>query len=81
MNSSRLSPCRAGKPVELDLAPHAAETQDHAAAREMVEPSRPARPPASGRATASTTTIRAQPHVLGAACHVGEELHDVGHIV
>ena len=63
--------------VELDLSGAAAETQDHAAAREMVE---------HGDLLGDPHRIvprqhhdhRAQPHMLRAAGHVGQELHHVG---
>ena len=63
--------------VELDLAGAAAQTQDHAAAREMVE-HRDLLGHAHRVVPRQHHHHRAQPHMPGAAGHVGEELHDVG---
>ena len=63
--------------VELDLTRTTAETQDHAPARKVVEHG-----DLFGRAHGIVPRQHhhhgAQPHVLGAAGHVGEELHHVG---
>ena len=63
--------------VELDLAGTAAEPQDHAPAREMVE-HRDLLGHPHRVVPRQHHDHRAQPHVPGAARHVGEELHDVG---
>ena len=63
--------------VELDFARAAAETQDHAPARQMVEHGDLLRHP-HRVVPRQHHHHRAQPHVLGAARHVRQELHHVG---